>query len=90
MAILEKIKKNKHILNWDNQLQIILKGHTIFGTNIIKIFQYFMKSKVVTAEKDIPKGSLEVFHILMDDLDIPRSWIKQSIRGRKPLQWLPY
>lgn len=86
MAIIDKIKANPDPLGWNEHLEVIIKGTLIPGSNIIKIFQYLNKQKIVTGEKDVPRGGIDVYNTLIHDLEIPKSWIRQKInlRERQP------
>ena len=89
-SILDKIQQFKNIVSWNKNLEIILNGNVIPDTNIVKIMQYLMKSRVVTSERDIPRGASQFYEALIEQLEIPKSWIKQKPRLRMNFPWQPY
>ena len=75
-AILEKIQENPQTFSIDKKtFEVSINGKKIINSNIIKILQYFAKSKIVTKESDIPTGSKLVYYALVNDLKIPSQWI---------------
>ena len=75
-AILDEIIKNDDSISIDNQtFEITIKGKRMSGSNIIEIFKYFTKGKVVTSNKDVPIGTQELFDFLVHELNIPSAWI---------------
>ena len=75
-AILEKIQQHPETVIIDKKtFEITLNGQKINNSNIIKILQYYAKGKIVTKKDDIPKGSKQLYNVLINDLKIPSQWI---------------
>ncbi len=89
-SILDKIRESKNAVSWTKNFEIVLNGNVIPNTNIVKIMQYLMKSKVVTNEKDVPTATSEFYQALIDQVNIPKAWIKQKPRLRVGQRWQPY
>ena len=79
-SILDIIHDNPDALRIDNStLEVSIRGRKIDGSNAIKIFQDLTKNNVVTKESDISTGALQVYNILVDELNVPKSWIPMKV-----------
>ena len=90
-AILDEIIRNKDSISIDNETyEITIKDKQISGSNIIEIFKYFTKGKVVTSDEDVPIGTQELFNFLAHDLKIPSVWIPNKSLPKKQKRYDPY
>lgn len=87
-AILQFIKDNDDI-SWNKKFEVVIDGKTIEDSDIRAIIRFLVGLKIITSEKDFPKGGRETFAKL-EVLDIPSDWltfvqreIQRSRRKRK-------
>ena len=90
-SILDVIHDHPDIIKIDNStLGVSIYGHKINDSNAIDIMRAITKNDVVTRESDIAPGALQVYYTLIDELNIPKSWmplkvveLRRSSRKRK-------
>ena len=77
-SILEKLLDNN--IKWNEQGEVILRNLTLFKSNIIDIMKYL--SGTIVYKDKLPYGLKEVWNIL-EEIGIPKSWIKVKIFKKK-------
>lgn len=81
-SIIDRMLLFPNKVGWNDKFQLVLNQTTIENSNIIDIFNYLMKTP--TSSETTPTGSDELHRFLIEELDIPESWIKTPLRrGRK-------
>ena len=79
-SILDIIHNHPDIIDInESSLEVSIRGRKIDGSNAIQIIKDFTKNNVVTKESDISTGALQVYNILIDELNIPKSWIPMKV-----------
>lgn len=73
-SILRIIDENPDIISYDKSFNVYIKGQYLPNSNIIKIFQDFMKSTIITKETDFAEGGKAVYSTLTNDLNVPKEW----------------
>lgn len=81
-SILDIIKDNESIVNFNDNLEVIIDGHPVPGSNIVNILLYLTGNVPVTSSRDIPKGS-EEFYSRLIQLGMPSVWIKPRQRQKR-------
>ena len=82
-SILEAIANNKDIISYDKNYTLKINGKIIEDSNIIDILKYFTKNSIITKEDDIPNGAFILYDTLVNELNIPKSWIPMSLDKRR-------
>jgi hypothetical protein len=80
-SILDLVHNNDTILDYNDNLEVIIDGQSIYGSNLINILLYLTNNVPVTSEADIPKGAT-LFHDHLLELGMPPVWIRLR-RGPK-------
>ena len=79
-SILDVIHDNPELITINpSSLEISIRGRVIEGSNAIKVIQDLTKNNIVTKESDISTGALQVYNTLIDELNIPKSWIPMKV-----------
>ena len=82
-SILDIVHDNKTLLDYNDNLEIILDGgQPIAGSNIVNILLYLTGNVPVTSDKDIPEGTHELYDRLIQ-LGMPSVWIKPKRQKRQ-------
>ena len=83
-TILDIIHNNPDTIKIDNStLEVTIHGHKINDSNAINIIKEITKNNVVTKESDIAPGALQVYNTLVNELNIPKSWMPLKVVQRR-------
>ena len=84
-SILKFLKDYPDQISWNDQHEIIIDGKTFPNSNIMKLFQFLMKTLVITSASDVPNGGKE-FYDKLHEIGVPQQWVKITFprtSGRK-------
>lgn len=81
-SILDIIHANKSVTDYNDNLEVIVNGKTIFGSNLINILLYLTNNTTVTSKADIPIGVDELYDALLE-VGMPSVWISSPARRGK-------
>lgn len=81
-SILDIIHDNDKILDYNDNLEVIIDGQRISGSHLVNILLYLTNNIPVTSEKDVPEGAHEVYTRLIE-LGMPAVWIKKVQRPKR-------
>jgi hypothetical protein len=81
-SILDIIKDNESVVNFSDNLEVIIDGHSVPGSNIVSILLYLTGNVPVTSSRDIPTGSDDFYQRLVL-LGMPSVWIKPRQRPKR-------
>ena len=93
-SILKFLKDYPDQISWNDQHEIIIDGKPFPNSNIMKLFQFLMKTLVITSASDVPVGGKEFFDKLRE-IGVPQQWVKitfprkTSRKSRKRTSSLP-
>jgi hypothetical protein len=76
--LLQYVKENPAILKWDERGQLIYRGETVAGSNVVDIFRDMMVSR----KSYSPKG-WQIFLKGLRDMDTPKSYIQNQVRRKR-------
>jgi len=82
-SILDIIHDNTRSVDYNDNLELIIDGRPIVGSNIVNILLYLTGSIPVTSDRDIPEGS-NALHNRLIELGMPSVWIKRRTRKQQP------
>lgn len=77
-SILDIIHENNTIVDYNDNLEIILDGQPISGSNLVNILLYLTRNVPVTSDQDIPKGSNALYERLIELVCSPYGLRQQS------------
>ena len=79
-SILDIIHDHPETIRIDTStLEVSIRGRKIIGSNAIDIIRDLTKNNVVTKESGIAVGALQFYNTLVDELNIPKSWIPMKV-----------
>jgi hypothetical protein len=75
-SLLDIVEANPSVLDYTPNLELIIDGRPLAGSNIVNILLYLTRNVPVTSSTDIPIGSAEFYDRLIQ-LGMPSVWVKQ-------------
>ena len=82
-AVLEFILNHQNEVTWDpNTNEIKIKGSVLEESNIRNVLLTLMNASIITRVADVPLGTFELYNVLVNDLDMPKSWIPATFTTR--------
>lgn len=93
-SILDYLKNYQDQITWNDNMEVIIDGRLYPDSNILDLFHFLMKNKVITSPADIPIAGMEFYDKLLE-IGIPKEWMKirfpskSSSRHKKKRARLP-
>jgi len=87
-AIGERIIKSPHIIDWNDNYELILKNKTIENTNMVDLFKFLTRTSYMP--QNDPPGAEMFYYTLLDILKVPKEWIKMTVprRSERISNWI--
>lgn len=84
-SILNIIHDNPAIVDYNDNLEIVIDGVRIAESNIINVLLFLTKNVPVTSERDVPNGSHALYDKLIS-IGMPSVWVRSpNVRSSKRL-----